>query len=187
MGVVAVLAAVPHAQTARRANWLTDGGDPQRTSWQRHETLISPASVKDMTLVWKLQLDNQPREMHNLFAPLVAEKATTAQGVREIGIVAGVSDDMFGIDLATGKQLWHVHFDGGPSPAPPANETLCPAGQTAVPRVGENTPTSFRKAMRLGATGLEFDVRRCGDGHDAGARGSRGRSHGYAGALETAG
>ena len=65
------LGAVPHAQTAARANWLTDGADPQRTSWQRHETLISPASVKDMTLLWKVKLDNQPREMHNLFAPLI--------------------------------------------------------------------------------------------------------------------
>ena len=33
----------PHAQGAARANWLTDGGDAQRTSWQRHETLIRPA------------------------------------------------------------------------------------------------------------------------------------------------
>src|ERR1700752_184488 len=37
-------------------------------------------------------------------------------------------------------------------------------GAPGLPRVGENTPTSFRKAMRLGATGLEFDVRRCADG-----------------------
>ena len=52
-------------------NWLTDGGDAQRTSWQRHETLISPATVKNMALLWKVKLDNPPREMHNLFAPLV--------------------------------------------------------------------------------------------------------------------
>ncbi len=61
----------PHAQTGRRANWLTDGGDPQRTSWQRNETLISPATVREMTLIWKVKLDNQPRQMHNLFAPLI--------------------------------------------------------------------------------------------------------------------
>jgi glycerophosphoryl diester phosphodiesterase len=29
---------------------------------------------------------------------------------------------------------------------------------------GENTRSSFIKALRCGATGLEFDVRRCGDG-----------------------
>ena len=71
IGLAAALDAVPYAQTASRANWLTDGGDAQRTSWQRHETLISPASVKNMALMWKVKLDNQPREMHNLFAPLI--------------------------------------------------------------------------------------------------------------------
>ena len=33
-----------------KANWLTDGGDPQRTAWQRNETLITKESVKDMKL-----------------------------------------------------------------------------------------------------------------------------------------
>jgi glycerophosphoryl diester phosphodiesterase len=37
-------------------------------------------------------------------------------------------------------------------------------GAPGYPRRGENTKASFRKALRLGATGLEFDVRRCGDG-----------------------
>jgi len=45
-------------------------------------------------------------------------------------------------------------------------------GAPGYPRRGENTIASFRKALRCGATGLEFDVRRCGDGrlvviHDA--------------------
>ena len=34
--------ATPAAQDARKANWLTDGYDPQRTSWQRNETLHQP-------------------------------------------------------------------------------------------------------------------------------------------------
>jgi len=37
-------------------------------------------------------------------------------------------------------------------------------GAPGYPRQGENTIASFRKALRCGATGLEFDVRRCGDG-----------------------
>ena len=48
----------PPAPPPGKANWPTDGYDVQRTSWQRHETLISPASVKGMKLVWKLKLDN---------------------------------------------------------------------------------------------------------------------------------
>jgi len=37
-------------------------------------------------------------------------------------------------------------------------------GAPGYPRRGENTIASFEKALQCGATGLEFDVRRCGDG-----------------------
>ena len=37
-------------------------------------------------------------------------------------------------------------------------------GAPGYPPQGENTLSSFRKALNCGATGLEFDVRRCGDG-----------------------
>ena len=37
-------------------------------------------------------------------------------------------------------------------------------GAPGYPRRGENTMASFQKALYCGATGLEFDVRRCGDG-----------------------
>jgi outer membrane protein assembly factor BamB len=125
------------AKNQPKANWLTDGGDPQRTSWQKHETLISPATVKNMKLVWKLQLDNEPRQLHNLFPPLIVSDVQTPQGPRQIGVVAGVSDNIYGVDLDTGKQLWKRHFDstfqevpGVRTPGP-----LCPGGLTATPVV----------------------------------------------------
>jgi len=37
-------------------------------------------------------------------------------------------------------------------------------GAPGYPRHGENTIASFNKALQAGAGGLEFDVRRCGDG-----------------------
>src|ERR1051325_7441717 len=37
-------------------------------------------------------------------------------------------------------------------------------GAPGYPRRGENTIASFEKALQCGATGLEIDVRRCGDG-----------------------
>ena len=37
-------------------------------------------------------------------------------------------------------------------------------GAPGYPRRGENTIAAFRKALECGATGLEFDVRRCADG-----------------------
>jgi hypothetical protein len=139
--------AVPGAQGPPKANWLTDGGDPQRTSWQRNETLISPTSVKDMKLVWKLQLDAKPRQLHNLFPPLIVSDVRTAQGPKQIGVVAAVSDVLYGIDLDTGAQIWKRQFDRNFEEASGGRGayTLCPGGLTAVPVVAPTEkPGEFR-------------------------------------------
>ena len=135
----------PHAQTGRRANWLTDGGDPQRTSWQRNETLISPATVREMALIWKVKLDNQPRQMHNLFAPLIISDVHVAGAPREIAVIAGVSDNIYGIDVETGKQLWKHHFDSTYADSGRSGGPLCPGGQTATPiAVPTETPGKYK-------------------------------------------
>jgi len=124
-------------------DFLTEGVDIARTGWVRDEKIFTTANVGSSTLLWKIKLESTPRAMHNLFAPLIAERVTTPQGAREIAIVAGVSDDLFGIDVASGKQIWRRHFDGGPENPPPALDTLCPAGQTAVPTMAQTAPGKY--------------------------------------------
>ena len=55
-------------------DWLTDGGDIERTAWQRNEYLLSTTSVKNMKLLWKTKLDNEPRQMHTLLPVLIASR-----------------------------------------------------------------------------------------------------------------
>jgi outer membrane protein assembly factor BamB len=145
MRIVRVLGAlvVSASATVLANDMLTQGVDIGRTGWVKDEKVFTPANVGSTKLLWKLKLESTPRAMHNLFSPIIAEKVTTAQGVLEIGVVAGVSDDLFGIDVATGKQIWHVKFDGGPNPAPPANNTLCPSGQTAAPTMAQVAPGKY--------------------------------------------
>jgi outer membrane protein assembly factor BamB len=135
---VVILAVAPGAQAPPKASWPSDGFDPQRTSWQRSETLIGPSSVKSMRLMWKLKLDSQPRQLHNLFPPLIVSDVATAQGPRQIGVVAGVSDNLFGIDLDAGTLVWKRRFDS--TFVEPAGGrgayTLCPGGLTATPVIG---------------------------------------------------
>jgi outer membrane protein assembly factor BamB len=119
--------------TRATTDFLTEGVDAARTGWVRDEKVFTPANVGSSKLLWKLKLESQPRAMHNLFAPLVAERVTTAQGTRELAVVAGVSDDLFGIDVATGRQIWHRRFDSTLTNPGGTNDTLCPGGQTAVP------------------------------------------------------
>src|SRR5262249_31054247 len=131
---IAVATALPRAQTSK-ADWLTDGGDPQRTAWQRNETLLTKDTVKGMKLLWKLKLDNQPRQMHNLFPALVASSVRTRDGDKEIAVVAGVSDNVYGIDVARGTLLWKKTFDSTfrETPGGRGGGVLCPGGLTATP------------------------------------------------------
>ena len=111
----------------KKANWLADGGDPARTSWQRDETLLSKTSVKGMTLLWTLQTDNQPRQLHNLFAPLIVSDVATAAGPREIAVLAGISDNLYGVDVEKGTQIWKRHSTAR------SQEPRAAVARTAVP------------------------------------------------------
>jgi len=117
------------------ADWLTDGGNPERTAWQKDEKVLTTANVKDVKLLWKIKLDNQPRQMHSLLPALVAGRVSTSGGPKQIVVVAGVSDNIYAIDADKGEQLWNKHFES--TWTPPAGGRgggiLCPGGLTATP------------------------------------------------------
>ena len=120
------------------ADWLTDGGDVKRTNWQKDETIINTKNAKDIKLLWKIKLDNQPRQMHSLLPPLVIGRLNTTSGPKQVVIQAGVSDNLYAIDVATGELLWKRHFEstykdppGGRGPS-----VLCPGGMTANVTIG---------------------------------------------------
>jgi outer membrane protein assembly factor BamB len=146
--VVAAVAAWtiwPSAQSREKADWLTDGGDPQRTAWQRNETILTKQNVKDMKLLWKIKLDNEPRQMHNLFPPLIAGSVRTASGEKEIAVVAGVSDNLYGIDVASGTLIWKRQFENTfkPQPGGRGPGVLCPGGLTATPVLEKTAPGTY--------------------------------------------
>lgn len=134
---VSILICIP----AWSADWLTDAHDPQRTNWQKDEKTLTLANVKDMKLLWKTKLDNEPRQMHSLFPPLIIDRVNTSSGPRQIAIEAGVSDNIYAIDVATGGVIWKKHFSSSYTPPPGSRPggILCPGGITATPVVG---PTS---------------------------------------------
>jgi outer membrane protein assembly factor BamB len=129
--------------TRAATDFLTEGVDAARTGWVRDEKVFTPANVGSSKLLWKLKLESKPRAMHNLFAPLIAEHVTTPEGTRELAVVAGVSDDLFGIDVATGRQIWHRRFDSTLTNPGGTNDTLCPGGQTAVPTLAATAPGKY--------------------------------------------
>ncbi len=79
------------------ADWPSFGRDPQRTSWSPQETDINPGNAGAMTLLWKTHLDNQPRELNGLTAAVAVEWVVTDQGMKEIVVVGGASDNLFAL------------------------------------------------------------------------------------------
>jgi outer membrane protein assembly factor BamB len=100
------------------ADWLTDGGDNQRTGWQRNETILTKDNVKNLKILWKIQTGNQVRALHALMPVLVIGRLNTADGPRQVGIVNGISDNLYAFDVEAGKIIWHKHWDYQ-TPAPP--------------------------------------------------------------------
>ncbi len=148
--------AVIFIATIQAADWPTDGGGPQRTNWQKDEHILNKDSVKDLKILWKLKLDNQPREMHSLFPPLIASGVQTGSGTKEIAVEAGISDNIYAIDVTSGTLLWRRHFE-----YPPVKEgrglepgdPLCPGGQTATPIIGPADDTGKRTIYALAGDG----------------------------------
>ena len=129
------------------ADWLTDGGDSQRTAWQKDEKILSTANAKDIKLLWKIKLDNEPRQMHNLFPPLIIERVNTSGGPKQIAIEAGVSDNIYAIDVEKGEVIWKKHFQSAWTPPASGGRgagILCPGGLTATPVIAPTqTPGKY--------------------------------------------
>ena len=136
------------------ADWPTDGGNPQRTGWQQDEKILNKDNVKNLKILWKLQLDNVPSEMHSLFPPLIIGQVPTSAGVKQIAIEAGISDNIYAIDVETGQVLWKKHFNYPPlARRGRPGDPLCPPGQTATPVIGPPNPAGARTIYALAGNG----------------------------------
>lgn len=97
-------------------DWLTDGGDNERTGWNRQEKVLTKDNVKNLKLLWKLETHNQVRALHSLLPVLVVGQLSTPSGTKQVGYLAGISDNLYAFDTDTGKILWQKHWDY-PAPA----------------------------------------------------------------------
>jgi outer membrane protein assembly factor BamB len=130
-------------------DWTTDGGDNQRTGWNKQEKILTKDNVKNLKLLWKLDTRNQVRALHSLMPVLVVGQMTTPSGPRQVGYVSGISDNLYAFDTETGKILWQKHWDYAPpagrgggggqgqQPTDPAHlGFLRPGGSSDTPVIG---------------------------------------------------
>jgi hypothetical protein len=133
------------AAAIHAADYFTEGVDSGRTGWVKDETVFNTTNVRTMKLLWKVKVNSTPRQMHNLFAPLTVTGVATVRGPRELAIFAGISDELYALDVASGEVLWEKKFDSiYPAITQGPGGTLCPGGQTAVPVIARTqTPGKF--------------------------------------------
>ena len=115
-------------------DWLTWGGDPERTGWAKSERILSKDNVARLGVRWTAQLDTRPafEVLSTLTAPLVVESVSTAQGTRDIVIVVGADDAVNAMDADTGRMVWKKKHSNPFEPAAEATY-LCPNTQNATP------------------------------------------------------
>jgi outer membrane protein assembly factor BamB len=132
-GVPAVVAQTPGA-----AEWPTGSFDQERDAWQRSETKISVENVKNLRLLWKLKTDNKTMGMQSFREPLIVSGVSTPAGVKTLAILAGASDEVYVVDVATGSLLWQKQLKwSSDQPQEPGQGRgfICNNGLTATPVV----------------------------------------------------
>ena len=147
----ALAGSVTFAQPGRGGSqWLTALADAQRTSWVRADDKISVAALSKpgFDQQWKSKLDNQPRGAHGL------AQGVTASGVTlfvPMSVVAGSSNNVYGIDNDLGYVVWRRHFDA----ALPAATAACAGGITSAATriVRLDSPTTAAQAGFGGGRG----------------------------------
>ena len=92
--------------------------------------------------------------MNGLTAPVVAENVLTAQGHKDIVVVAGASDTLDAVDIDSGKLLWHKQFQIEGTPKQAAR-WLCPNSLTATPAIqlGGGTTSRDRTVQVIASDG----------------------------------
>jgi outer membrane protein assembly factor BamB len=94
--------------SAYAADWLSFGGDPQGTNWQRYGKALSVANVKNLKVLWKRQLGDRQGQ---LSSPMIIGPTITHRGVRELVFAADNHDNLYAIDADLGTLFWKRHFD----------------------------------------------------------------------------
>ncbi len=130
-GCALVWTSAARAQFGRGGDWTTAGSDAQRSSWVRTDPKISKESMqkRGFQFLWKIKLDNDPRQLNSLTPPVLMDRYIGYKGFRSLGFVGGSSDRVFAIDTDLARMEWQIQF---PSGSTPSGTLECPGGLTSA-------------------------------------------------------
>jgi hypothetical protein len=117
--------------------------DRNRTGWNQHETVLTPATVasKSFGLVYTVALDDEV-QAQPLVVPGVMVTAGNNQGLHDVVYVATEGNTVYAIDAHTGMILLSPNF-GKPVPLPLGCQTIPNVGITSTPVIDVVINTMF--------------------------------------------
>src|SRR5260370_6752232 len=125
------------------SDWTMFGGNPQRTGFAKDETKISSENAESMKLEWSAKLENQSKELNSLTVPLTIINLPTDKGFRDIVIIAGSADTVFGLNADNGKIMWKKTMSIEGAPKNPKGHWLCPNALNATPLIDRQSTTVY--------------------------------------------
>jgi outer membrane protein assembly factor BamB len=94
------------AQAQSDAEWLTSSVDAGRDAWQRGASHITPKNVGNLHLLWKTNVGAKTMGMLSFREPLIVTGVKTADGEKTLAILAAAANDVYAIDVDSGKLVW---------------------------------------------------------------------------------
>ena len=133
--LLALPAALTHAQGRGGGAWSTPGGDPQRTGWARTDPRISKESAAKpgLQLLWKRQLRKAAAP---LTQPVLLPNIISYKGFKALAYLGGASDTVYSIDYDLNRMFWEARLSSAAKGALPA----CAGGSIAVTRSATLAP-----------------------------------------------
>lgn len=122
---IVMLAGPVHAQFGRGiGDWMTGGGDAQRSSWIRTDGKISKDALQKpgFEFLWKLKLDNIATQPFG--APLLLNSYIGYRGFRSLAFFGLSSDKVVAVDTDLGRIEWRKQLGSGASASSCAAETV---------------------------------------------------------------
>lgn len=141
-GILILLFLMASAAWAQNGQWITFGHDPQRSGYAEDEHAFSPENVSRLGLEWKTVVPNEPLYMNGLTAPLAVRDVQTANGNKNLVIVAASSDHIYALDAETGELVWKADFAISPE-RPQDGGWLCPNALNDTPVIDNSQSRVF--------------------------------------------
>ena len=134
-------------------DWMTTANDAQRSSWVRTDTKISLENMRKpgFELVWKIKLENAPRQGTPLTPPALMDFYIGYRGFRTFGFFGTTSNRVVTIDTDLGRIDWEKSLGSPPAVGAAGCSGGMTSGVTRPTSTGYPSPFAARGFGRSGA------------------------------------